>query len=39
VVVDGKKNEDAAWYYPTPKKAAEQIAGHIAFWHGVKIED
>jgi uncharacterized protein (DUF427 family) len=39
LIVDGEKNEDAAWYYPTPKQAAEQIAGHIAFWRGVKIED
>ncbi len=39
VVVDGQTNKDAAWYYPAPKKAAEQIAGHIAFWHGVKIEE
>jgi uncharacterized protein (DUF427 family) len=39
VVVDGETNKDAAWYYPAPKKAAEQISGYIAFWHGVKIED
>ena len=38
VVVNGEKNQDAAWYYPTPKHAAEQIAGYIAFWRGVKIE-
>ena len=23
--VDGKKNEDAAWFYPTPKDAAKNI--------------
>jgi len=38
VVVDGKVNKDAAWYYPTPKDAAKQITGHIAFWKGVKVE-
>ena len=39
VVVDGQTNRDAAWYYPSPKPAAEEIAGHIAFWKGVKIEE
>lgn len=38
VVVDGQVNKDAAWYYPTPKDAARQITGHIAFWHGVRVE-
>ena len=38
VVVDGKMNKDAAWYYPQPKPAAKQIQNHIAFWKGVKIE-
>ncbi len=36
--VDGKINEDAAWFYPEPKDAAKQITGYIAFWRGVKIE-
>lgn len=38
VVVDGQVNKDAAWYYPTPKDAAKNIAGYIAFWKGVKVE-
>lgn len=38
IVVDGHENKDAAWYYPAPKDAAKQIAGHIAFWKGVKVE-
>ena len=38
VVVNGQTNKDAAWYYPTPKDAAKQIANHIAFWKGVKVE-
>jgi uncharacterized protein (DUF427 family) len=38
VVVDGKENLDAAWYYPDPKPAAANIKDHIAFWHGVTVE-
>lgn len=38
VEVNGQRNENAAWYYPDPKYAASNIKGHIAFWHGVKIE-
>ncbi|MCB2199310.1 DUF427 domain-containing protein [bacterium] len=38
VVVDGEVNTDAAWYYPDPKEAAENIRGFIAFWRGVLIE-
>lgn len=35
--VNGLQNRDAAWYYPTPKDAAKQIAGYIAFWKGVQV--
>ncbi len=38
VAVDGKENKDAAWFYPTPKPAATEIAGYIAFWRGVKVK-
>ncbi|MFP5488161.1 MAG: DUF427 domain-containing protein [Acidimicrobiia bacterium] len=38
VQVDGQVNRDAAWYYPAPKDAASAIAGRIAFWRGVEIE-
>jgi len=38
VVVGGEVNRDAAWYYPTPKAAANSIAGYVAFWHGVQVE-
>jgi uncharacterized protein (DUF427 family) len=38
VVVDGKENRDAAWYYPEPRPAASQIAGRVAFWKGVKVQ-
>jgi uncharacterized protein (DUF427 family) len=37
VEVAGRRNENAAWYYPEPKEAAKQIAGHVAFWKGVQV--
>lgn len=39
VSVDGKTNCDAAWYYPDPSPAAADIAGHVAFWRGVHVEE
>lgn len=44
VEVDGQKNEDAAWYYPTPKEHAFKVVGkdfsnYIAFWRGVEIKE
>jgi uncharacterized protein (DUF427 family) len=38
VVVGDQVNPGAAWYYPDPKPAAEQIRGRIAFWKGVRVE-
>ena len=38
VVVDGKVNHDAAWFYATPKPKAAHIAGYIAFWKGVQVD-
>ena len=38
VVIGGKVNRDAAWYYPSPSQAADRIKGRIAFWHGVKVD-
>ena len=38
VVVDDKINENAGWYYPDPKPAANQIKNHIAFWKGIEIK-
>ncbi len=35
--VDGKKNKDAAWYYPSTKDAAKEIEGYVAFWKGVEV--
>ncbi len=37
LVVGDSVNSDAAWFYPDPKRAASQIAGHVAFWRGVEI--
>ena len=39
IEVDGKINEDAAWYYPEPKEAALNIANYVAFWKGVEVVD
>ena len=38
VEVNGKRNANAAWYYPEPKPAADKIKGYVAFWKGVKVE-
>ena len=38
VVVDGKENKDAAWYYPETKERANNIKGYVAFWKGVTVE-
>lgn len=37
VVVKGETNANAAWYYPDPKPAAEEIKGRVAFWKGVEV--
>ena len=34
----GKVKTDAAWYYPEPKDAANNIKGYVAFWKGVRVE-
>ena len=39
LAVDGDTNRDAAWYYPTPKRAAVQIRDRVAFWRGVTVTD
>ena len=38
VVVDGKTNHNAAWYYMDPEPAASVIKSRVAFWKGVTIE-
>jgi len=37
--VSDSENTDAAWYYETPKDAAKQIAGRVAFWRGVQVTE
>ncbi|MBO6523277.1 MAG: DUF427 domain-containing protein [Balneolaceae bacterium] len=37
--VDGRTNQNAAWYYPEPKDAAKQIKDHVAFWKGVEVTE
>ncbi|MDN7023867.1 DUF427 domain-containing protein [Methanoculleus sp. FWC-SCC1] len=37
IIVNGEVNDDAAWYYPEPKPAAQNIQNRIAFWRGVKV--
>ena len=37
--VDGKQNENAAWYYPDPLEAAAEIRGRVAFWKGVEVTE
>ena len=38
VVVNGKVNKDAAWYYPNPSTLANKIKNYLAFWKGVSFE-
>jgi len=38
VVVNGRTNANAAWYYPQPFAAAIEIKDRVAFWKGVKVE-
>lgn len=37
LAIDGQTNENAVWYYPDPKQAAENIRGRVAFWKGVQV--
>ncbi|MEM7151848.1 MAG: DUF427 domain-containing protein [Myxococcota bacterium] len=39
VEVDGHRNPDAAWYYPSPKAAAAEIKDYVAFWRGVQVRE
>jgi uncharacterized protein (DUF427 family) len=32
-----QENKDAAWYYPAPKSATENITRRVAVWHGVTV--
>lgn len=40
--VDGKINQDAAWYYPQPTAMAKKIvkkdfSNYVSFWQGVEV--
>lgn len=37
VSVNGKKNNDCAWYYPKPSLLAKKIKDRVAFWNGVSV--
>jgi uncharacterized protein (DUF427 family) len=37
LVVEGKRNENAAWFYTDPSLAAKEIQGRVAFWQGVEV--
>ena len=39
IKVGEEKNEDAAWFYPSPSKAAKPIENYVAFWKGVKVTE
>ncbi len=39
IVVEGKVNRNAAWSYPDPKPAAQNIKGHVAFGGGVRVDN
>jgi len=39
VVVGDQVNKNAAWYYATPKPAAKNIAGYVAFGKGVMVKN
>lgn len=35
--VEGKSNQDAAWYYPDTKEMARKFENYVAFWKGVEV--
>lgn len=37
--VEGQTNPDSVFQYLTPKSAAAEIDGHVAFWKGVTVTD
>ena len=38
IVVNGERNAQAAWYYASPKEAADNIRGYVAFWKVVEVQ-
>ena len=44
VMVDGKTNAGAAWYYPDPMagsidRVGNDFSNYVAFWRGVEVEE
>ena len=39
VKVNELVNQDAAWFYPDPKEAANSIRNYVAFWRGVTVSE
>lgn len=39
IVIAGKRNRDAIWYYAEPLPEAEMVRGRVAFWRGVEVRD
>jgi uncharacterized protein (DUF427 family) len=39
VTVGDEVNERAAWYFADPTDEARELAGRVAFWRGVKVEE
>ena len=37
--INGRQNEDAAWYYPETSELAKGIKNHVAFWKGVEVTE
>ena len=37
IEVDGKTNQDAAWFYPESSSMAKSIEGRVAFWKGIEV--
>ena len=36
IVIEGKSEKDAAWFYPAPKEAAKHIKNYVAFYKGLE---
>jgi uncharacterized protein (DUF427 family) len=39
ITVEGKTNENGAWFYDEPKEKANNIKDHVAFWNGVQVTE
>jgi len=44
VVVNEKRNEFGAWYYPEPKtgsveRVKKDFASYVAFWNGIEVTE